>query len=283
MLLTPALILVFIIFLLYGFIAFALLHVRPPSLLFSDITLLLRYGPLYNTFTDDRVYFFVVSLIYRVIVGVMIGGFQTSGLAQIIVVLLAEIAYVAMLYTLWPHASRQVNIQYFVFGLFRVVILILSLTYIESLHVLERDKQAVAYVQVILHCIVFIVMFAIPIRNFAVITTGLADDELYEDGAPPARMALWRRRVHKTHLPVSTHIPPEEQMSNRFSRQSQGARSSLQLLNETFYVADERPRPRSMSPPPPTPIHQVLPRQYNSNANVSQQHQQEQQRQIHSM
>lgn len=283
MLLTPALVLVFIIFLLYGFIAFALLHIRPPSLLFSDITLLLRYGPLYNTFTDDRVYFFVVSLIYRVIVGVMIGGFQTSGLAQIIVVLLAEIAYVAMLYTLWPHASRQVNIQYFVFGLFRVVILILSLTYIESLHVLERDKQAVAYVQVILHCIVFIVMFAIPIRNFAVITTGLADDELYEDGAPPARMALWRRRVRKTHLPVSTHIPPEEQMSNRFSRQSQGARSSLQLLNETFYVADERPRPRSMSPPPPTPIHQVLPRQYNSNANVSQQHQQEQQRQIHSM
>lgn len=214
LLLPAAIILVFHIFMVYGYIAFVLLDVRPPSLIFSDITLLLRYGCLYNTFTDDKFYFFLISLLYRVVIGLMVAGFQTNGTAQLIVIILAEFTFLLLHFVLWPYASRPVNVQYIVLGVFRLVIVLLNIAYLDHLHILNRDKQAVAYVQVVLHCVVFLMLFfALPVRNLVVLLTGLADDELYEMGVPPARMALWRRRkggqaAGPQHVRVSTRETP---------------------------------------------------------------------------
>ncbi|KAI8137140.1 hypothetical protein BJV82DRAFT_490906, partial [Fennellomyces sp. T-0311] len=124
----------------------------------------------------------------------MAGWFSVSEVAQIVVLLLFEVGYFVLHILRRPYASTHVNYQHFVFGGFRVVIMILNIAYVHDLEVLDRDKQAVAYTQIVLHCFVFLLMFAFPIRNLVVLLTGLADDELYEAGAPPARMAIWRRR-----------------------------------------------------------------------------------------
>ncbi|KAI7860215.1 hypothetical protein BDC45DRAFT_421095, partial [Circinella umbellata] len=126
----------------------------------------------------------------------MTGWFSVSGVAQMAVLLLFEAAYFTLHILRRPYASRHVNIQHIIFGAFRLVILFLNIGYLDTLEALDRNKQALAYTQITLHCIVFLMMFLFPIRNLVVLVTGLADDEINETGAPPARMAFWRRKRH---------------------------------------------------------------------------------------
>ncbi|ORZ00279.1 hypothetical protein BCR43DRAFT_413922, partial [Syncephalastrum racemosum] len=123
----------------------------------------------------------------------MVAGFQTNGTVQLAVILVAEIGYLALQIIRWPHASYRVNVQYTALSVARVIITCLNLSYLSSFAVLNRNKQIVAYAQVALHCAVFLTLFAFPIRNLAVMLTGVGDNELYESGQPPARMTLWRR------------------------------------------------------------------------------------------
>ncbi|KAI9494737.1 hypothetical protein BDB00DRAFT_740203, partial [Zychaea mexicana] len=141
----------------------------------------------------------------------MTGWFSSSGVAQMVVLVLFEAAYFALHIFRQPYASRHVNFQQILFGAFRLVITLLNITYVDTLNILDRNKQAVAYTQVTLHCIVFLLMFAFPIRNLVVLLTGLADDEIYEAGAPPARMAIWRRKRTFGRREMHQRVPANDE------------------------------------------------------------------------
>ncbi|KAI9318616.1 TRP-like family, partial [Dichotomocladium elegans] len=149
---------------------------------------------MYNTFTDDHFYFFLCGLIYRIVTGAVTGWIDLSGVAQISVIVVFEVLYLLLHLIRWPYASRSVNILHIIFASLRVISVILSLLYIESLAIADTTKQAIGWTQIILHFIVFLIMFIVPVRNLVVLITGIGDDELYESGVPPARMVWWRRQ-----------------------------------------------------------------------------------------
>ncbi|KAI7881879.1 hypothetical protein K492DRAFT_161175 [Lichtheimia hyalospora FSU 10163] len=267
-LLFAALVLVFHIFLVYGYIAFVLLDVRPPSLVFSDLTLLLRYGSLYNAYTDDHFHFFLYGLIHRIMTGALVGWINIPGLSQILVIFFSEMYFLFQHLIRKPYASRHVNMLHILCGCFRVVIIALTLVYIEPFGIPDVSKQMVAWAQIILHFAMFLlVLFAVPVRNLVVLMTGLADDELYETSSPPARMAWWRRKKRdqstEQTIRASMRSDDDDYDSSRIrsaphlSTSDTSRMSLLSNLQSTTAMTTTTPLPkRASEPPPPPPPHQ---------------------------
>ncbi|KAL0084915.1 hypothetical protein F4703DRAFT_1856647 [Phycomyces blakesleeanus] len=270
LLLTASIVLVFPLCLLYGYIGFALLHIKPTSVVFSDITLLLRYGSLYNTFTDDHVHFFVLLIVYKLFVGAMVGIFQTSGIAQLVVIILAETVLLCTLVVNYPYADRRINIQYAILSIFRITITFLNIAYIESLHVLNVTKQYIAYIQLVLHCIVYLMMFVLPVKNMVILAIGLADEELYDNTVPPARMAIWRRRWKPSSMEEAG--PSTERLCREVSlplaepsSRPWGTVEANDHQRGTSINPDRLPTSSSSSAsPPPLPTHTIFSSEYRS-------------------
>ncbi|KAI8061527.1 uncharacterized protein B0P05DRAFT_457770, partial [Gilbertella persicaria] len=124
----------------------------------------------------------------------MIGLFQTSAIAQIILVLLAELAITASYMVKWPCADNQVNIFHIFFGCIKSIILLLNICYLPQLEATSLSKQYVGYCQLGIHCLAFFIFLVLQIKNAVIILTGVTNDELDESGKPPARMVIWRKR-----------------------------------------------------------------------------------------
>lgn len=180
--------------LFYGFVSIKLFQIRPASFIYTELVLLLRYGSLYNAFTDDTFRFFIALVVYKSLVAAMTGLFQTSGLAQLILVILAEVSLTLGIYFSWPYADSQINVFQFILGIIRSIVLFLNIAYLPQLQATYMSKQYVGYVQMAIHCLAYFIFLTIQIRNTVVIFTGLADDELDESGRPPARMVIWRKK-----------------------------------------------------------------------------------------
>ncbi|KAI8582201.1 hypothetical protein K450DRAFT_227884 [Umbelopsis ramanniana AG] len=250
LLLPAALMLVFPLFGLFAWIAFLLLRIRPPSVIFSDMTLLLRYGTLYSAFTDDTFTFFILVVVYKALVGAMVGLFQASGLAQVIVIIILETVFLLAHWFKVPYADRSINNFYISFGAVRIIISILNILFVDEANLLDWDKQYIAYAQIFLHCVAFLVLFSVSLKNLILIVTGMSSQEPHENSRLSAGLGLrWMRR--RPQRPRFSHVPsrsisgpidvPENEMittsskSNKFGwRRSTGDASvglPLQHLN----------------------------------------------------
>lgn len=227
-------------FLLYGFISIKLLQIRPASFIYTELKLLLRFGSLYNQFTDDTFHFFLAIIVYKSLTAAMIGLFQTSGLAQLILVIIAEITLTLGMYFKWPYADSQVNAFHIVFGCIKTVVLLLNICYLPTVQASTISKQYVGYVQMAIHCLAFFILLLFLIKNLIIIATGLGDDELDESGRPPARMVMWRKRKRSNRPSMPSHLGSSSAdlmaMSGRSRSQSasfymHGNDSSNQLRN----------------------------------------------------
>lgn len=206
LLLPAALMLVFPLFGLFAWIAFILLRIRPPSVIFSDMTLLLRYGTLYSAFTDDTYSFFILALVYKALVGAMVGLFQASGIAQVIVIIILETLFFIAHWFKVPYADRSINNFYISFGALRIIISILNILFIDEANLLDSDKQYIAYAQIFLHCVAFLVLFAVSMKNLILIVTGMSSQEPHENSRLSAGLGLrWMRRRPKR--PRFSHVP----------------------------------------------------------------------------
>ncbi|KAI8376030.1 uncharacterized protein BYT42DRAFT_546763 [Radiomyces spectabilis] len=212
MLFVSSIVVVFPIFLLYGYVAIVLFNIRPSSLMYSDITMLLRYGSLYNLFKEDHYPFFIPFLVCKVIVSAMLGIFQSEGVAQVVVVLLCELALLAALYLRWPFVDRHINVYSVIFAAFRVVITIFNLVYIDGLGVLERDKQYIGYLQVLLHCVALFLMFLLTVKNVVVLLSALGTEEYTYHQAP-----LWKSQWGPAHTQDPSIALPTVVMQERGS------------------------------------------------------------------
>lgn len=220
-------------FLFYGFVSIKLLQIRPASFIFTELKLLLRYGGLYNTFTDDTFAFFLSIIVYKSVVAAMIGLFQTSGLAQIILVIIAECSLMAGLLYKLPYADSQVNYVHIMFGFIRITVLVLNIAYVPNLHASTMSKQYVGYVQLAIHCLAFFLYLMLQIKNLVTIITGLGDDELDETGKPPARMVMWRKR----NRPPTHQMRANSTATLMTAASSGGARGS-RSYSASFYMAN---------------------------------------------
>ncbi|KAI9031644.1 hypothetical protein CLU79DRAFT_729489 [Phycomyces nitens] len=214
---------------------------------------------------DDHVHFFVLLIVYKLLVGAMVGIFQTSGIAQLVVIILAETVLLSTLVVKYPYADRKTNVQYALLSIFRIIITFLNIAYVGTLHVLDITKQYVAYVQLVLHSIVFLLMFVLPVKNMVIMAIGFADEELYDGAIPPARMAIWRRRWKQPSMEEAG--PSTERLCREVSLPLAESSSRLWLSGANDHrgslVSPTNPPPPS-SPPPPLPTHTIFSSEYRS-------------------
>lgn len=220
-------------FLLYGFISIKLLEIRPASFIYTELKLLLRYGSLYNQFTDDTFHYFIAIIVYKSFIAAMIGLFQTSGLAQLILVILAEITLTFGIFFKWPYADSQVNAFHLVFGCIKTFVLFLNICYLPNVHASTMSKQYVGYIQMAIHCLSFFILFLLLVKNVIIIATGLGDDELDESGRPPARMVMWRKRKKSSRPSIPSHLSSSSANLMTMSSRSRSQSASFYMNGDS--------------------------------------------------
>ncbi|KAL0079236.1 hypothetical protein J3Q64DRAFT_1761736 [Phycomyces blakesleeanus] len=191
-----AIIVVFPLILLYGYIGFDLLSVRPSALVYSEPSLLLRFGSLYNTFADGKFYFFTATIVYKFIVSATVAMGQPNPVSQVTMMILVESAYYVLHWTQWPYADQAINIHYIMFGTLRLITTWMTIAFLPGLEVSLDARQWVAYIQIIIHAAALLIMFILPVKNLFILVTGMLDETLFDTSLPPPRMVLWRRRLY---------------------------------------------------------------------------------------
>jgi Transient receptor potential (TRP) ion channel len=125
---------------------------RPRAYLFDDISTVLLYGPVYNTYRDDVATFAVVPIFFTLLRAVAIGALQPSGTAQVVLLAICEIAYVLLLVAFRPYPSpTSMNLYQIVFAIVRFLIVLLNITFVPSLGIAEQTKGWIGYVILVLH------------------------------------------------------------------------------------------------------------------------------------
>ncbi|KAL3465194.1 hypothetical protein BJX64DRAFT_253378 [Aspergillus heterothallicus] len=133
---------------------------KPVSCLFDDISTVLLYGPLYNTFCDDAASYASIPIFITFIRGVAIGALQTSGIAQIVVLAICEVVSVLTILAFRPFTSpSSMNLYHISFSIVRFLTILLSIVFVPSLGVSQAARAWIGYVILLLHGLVLVFGF----------------------------------------------------------------------------------------------------------------------------
>ncbi|KAJ9209765.1 hypothetical protein DTO166G4_8617 [Paecilomyces variotii] len=133
---------------------------RPRSYLFDDLSTVLLYGPLYNTFSDDAAPFALIPVFLTFLRGVAIGALQPSGIAQLVLLAICEVIFVLTLVAFRPFPyATSMNLYHTCFSAIRFVVLLLSVTFVPSLGVTEGSRGWIGYIILFIHAAVLVFGF----------------------------------------------------------------------------------------------------------------------------
>lgn len=133
---------------------------QPRAELFDDLSTVLTYGPLYNTYTDEAAGFALMPIVLAIMRGIAIGGLQISGVAQIAILATAEIVQLLTLIYFRPfHYETSMNAYHSLFSILRLVTVLLMIAFAPSLGVTEGPKGWIGYVILAIHGIVIVFGF----------------------------------------------------------------------------------------------------------------------------
>ncbi|KAL9081237.1 MAG: hypothetical protein Q9157_000212 [Trypethelium eluteriae] len=133
---------------------------RPRAHLFDDLPTVLRYGPLYNTYSDEAAPFAFVPIFLTIVRGIAIGAVQQSGIAQVVLLAICEVVLILTLNAFRPyHSPTSMNAYQTVFSSIRLATVLLMVAFVPSLGVAESPKGWLGYVILLLHAIVLIFGF----------------------------------------------------------------------------------------------------------------------------
>jgi hypothetical protein len=133
---------------------------KPRVHLFDDEPLLLIYGPLYNTYSDEAAPYAFIPFLLTFIRGIAVGAVQPSGIAQLVILAICEVVLILTLHAFRPFRSlTSMNAYHTFFSVIRLVTTLLSVAFVPSLQVPETSKGWIGYVILLLHAIVLIFGF----------------------------------------------------------------------------------------------------------------------------
>ncbi|KAH6685247.1 integral membrane protein, partial [Plectosphaerella plurivora] len=148
---------------LVGFAAwllFLIIRTRPRAVLFDDLPTVLLYGPLYNTYSDEAATFALIPVVLTFVRGIAIGGVQTAGIAQIVMLAICEVVQVLTVHAFRPFSSpTSMNAYHTLFSVLRFTTVMLMVAFIEELGVTEGPKGWIGYAILITHAGVLILGF----------------------------------------------------------------------------------------------------------------------------
>ncbi|OCK83382.1 hypothetical protein K432DRAFT_255789, partial [Lepidopterella palustris CBS 459.81] len=163
---SPASVVAMAVVLLIGIIAFAtwifylIFTTRPRAHLFDDLAMVLTYGPLYNTYSDDAAPFAFIPVLLTCIRGISIGAIQPSGIAQLVILAICEVILILTLHAFRPfQANTSMNAYHTFFAVIRLVTTLLMVAFVPSLGVTEAPKGWIGYAILLLHAIVLVFGF----------------------------------------------------------------------------------------------------------------------------
>ncbi|POR31251.1 Putative membrane protein [Tolypocladium paradoxum] len=135
-----------------GWILFLIIRTRPKSVLFDDLPTVLRYGPLYNTYSDEVAAFALIPVLLNFIRGIAIGAVQPSGIAQVVLLAICEVIQVFTLHAFRPfHSPTSMNAYHTLFSCLRAITIMLMVAFIPSLGVTEGPKGWIGYAILLIH------------------------------------------------------------------------------------------------------------------------------------
>ena len=163
---SPAVVTAFAVILLVAILAFAgwILHIilteKQRSRLFDDLPTVLLYGPLYNTYSDDAAPFALIPALLTFIRAVAVGAVQPSGIAQLVILAICEVVLILTLHAFRPFRKQtSMNAYHTFFAVARLVVTLLSVSFVDTLGVTEPTKGWLGYVVLLIHAIVLVFGF----------------------------------------------------------------------------------------------------------------------------
>jgi hypothetical protein len=152
---TIALLVIFASWLLWFII-----RTKPKSVLFDDLPTVLRYGPLYNTYSDHSATFALIPVVLTFFRGIAIGAVQASGIAQVVMLALSEVVQILTLHAFRPfHPSTSMNAYHTAFSSLRLITVMLMIAFAPPLAVAEGVKGWLGYSILLVHGLVLVLMF----------------------------------------------------------------------------------------------------------------------------
>lgn len=138
-------------------ISYRLVSTRPRQTLFDDLTTMLRYGTFYNTYNEQGSIFFLVDFAVLLLRSVVVGAVQQSGLAQIILLAIIELSNFFCLIIIKPFdKDTSMNLISCLTSILRLILVFLSLPFLESLDIELVPRQWLGYVILVIHALVIL-------------------------------------------------------------------------------------------------------------------------------
>ncbi|KAL9555662.1 hypothetical protein PS6_002745 [Mucor atramentarius] len=262
MLLVAALVVVFISFLLYGWIAYVVLKLGDTASVLTQSATFTRIGFLYCLFSDGHATFFFATIVYNIITSLMVGIFQKNGTAQLIVIIVIEAAHLVSTLIKWPYVSRQMNVFFTLIGFLKLTNTLLNITHVASLSISEYTKQCVAYAQICFHMLSFGLFLFVELKNLMAILLGASDEQFEKGDTMPVRMMTWPRYKRNSNRSYF-HPEQEQQNENRLLIDASDASKPSHVSRSPYRRHLSGIPPVSIgntSSPPALPPHLELPR-----------------------
>ncbi|KAJ3974311.1 hypothetical protein EV361DRAFT_657348 [Lentinula raphanica] len=129
-----------------------------PSVLYTDPHLRRSYPSLYAQYLPNRYHFFVFLVVATFFKAIIVSFISSSGMAQVILFLILEIAMVLRLVLLRPHKTRGADIFSSFLGIIRVVCTGLMIAFVQSIGVKPIPRYAIGLVLAVVYSITILVV-----------------------------------------------------------------------------------------------------------------------------
>ena len=133
---------------------------NPRSYLFDDLSTVLLYGPLYNTYSDNAAAFALIPVTLTFLRGIAIGAVQPSGVIQLVLLAICEVVLILTLNAFRPFSSpTSMNAYHTIFSAVRLVTVLLMVAFVSTLNVDQAVRGWIGYVILLLHGITLLIGF----------------------------------------------------------------------------------------------------------------------------
>lgn len=197
-----------------SWLIFLFIRTRPRSFLFDDLQTVLLYGPMYNTYRDDKATFALVPIFVNLLRGIAIGAVQNSGVTQLVLLAICEIIMILSVNALRPYpTATSMNLYHTCFSVVRFLTILLSITFVPSLNVATSSRGWIGYVILLIHaCVLVFGFFLNAIQTLIEVIARLAGAGA--NGHDAARGGL-------------SKVFGVRQLARRSPRRDNGARNSM--------------------------------------------------------
>ena len=232
--------LLIIAILLFAAWIFRLIFTTKPRVhLFDHLPLLLAYGPLYNTYSDEAAPYAFIPFLLTCVRGIAMGAVQPAGIAQLVILAICEVILILTLHAFRPFQSlTSMNAYHTFFAVVRLITTLLMVAFAPSLGVSESIKGWIGYAVLLLHAAVLVFGFFLnAIQTMIVVFARLAGAGGEQRGGLSTVFGMRQlsKRVKRPGPRSSmgsnlTHLTETKSSMNRMSRTVSA--SSTMMLND---------------------------------------------------